>query len=100
MSGVALHVRELVVPRREAQDAPILDRVSLDVPAGARHALIGGSGSGKSTLLRAVLGRVPFASGRIRVGDLAVPAKGRLARTALARTVAWIPQDADRKSVV
>ena len=33
-----------------------LDRVSIDVAAGATHVLLGSSGSGKSTVLRLILG--------------------------------------------
>ena len=33
-----------------------LDSVSLDVPPGATHVLLGSSGSGKSTVLRLILG--------------------------------------------
>lgn len=36
--------------------APVLSGISLDIPAGAHFAIVGGSGSGKSTLLRLLLG--------------------------------------------
>jgi CCR4-NOT complex subunit CAF16 len=36
---------------------PVLDRVSLSIPAGARCLLLGANGVGKSTLLRVVAGR-------------------------------------------
>jgi ABC-2 type transport system ATP-binding protein len=49
---------------------PALDRVSLDLPAGAVSALVGGDGAGRTTLLRALLGRVPLASGTVDVPDL------------------------------
>lgn len=94
MSGVTVDVRDVVVSRGRPGDPPILDRVTLSLPAGARHALVGGSGSGKSTLLRVLLGRVPVASGTVRLGDVDIPPLGVDARGRLARTVAWIPQDA------
>jgi len=94
MSGVPVDIRGLTVQRRLPDEPPILRAVSLSIPAGSRHGLIGASGSGKSTLLRALLGLVPVGSGGIRVGDLGVPAPDRASRQLLARTVAWIPQDA------
>jgi branched-chain amino acid transport system ATP-binding protein len=42
-----------------------VDDVSLDVPAGARHALIGPNGAGKSTLFTLITGATPVSSGRI-----------------------------------
>lgn len=43
-----------------------LEDVSLDVPEGTLHAVVGPNGGGKTTLLRALLGLVPF-SGEVRV---------------------------------
>ena len=47
-----------------------LDRVTLDVPAGAVTAVIGGDGAGKTTLLRALAGVVPASSGSVCRPDL------------------------------
>jgi ABC-2 type transport system ATP-binding protein len=44
----------------------VLDRVSLELAAGCRHALLGPNGSGKTTLLRALSGRIDVASGDVR----------------------------------
>lgn len=46
---------------------PVLDKLSLDVPTGQIHAVLGPSGSGKSTLLRCLLGLIPFDSGEISI---------------------------------
>ena len=43
-----------------------LDRVDLEVPAGAITAVVGGDGAGKSTLLRALAGAVAPAGGTVR----------------------------------
>jgi ATPase subunit of ABC transporter with duplicated ATPase domains len=45
-----------------------LGPVSLEVGWGDRVAVVGANGSGKTTLLRALLGRVPLAAGRRRLG--------------------------------
>ncbi|WP_100499787.1 ABC transporter ATP-binding protein [Geodermatophilus chilensis] len=42
-----------------------VDDVTLDVPAGARHALIGPNGAGKSTLFKLVTGSVPVTAGTV-----------------------------------
>lgn len=57
-----LDVREVTVA---FGDRIVLDRVSLDVEAGAVVALLGPSGSGKSTLLRVVAGIVTPRSGQV-----------------------------------
>ncbi|MGZ5046961.1 MAG: ATP-binding cassette domain-containing protein, partial [Usitatibacter sp.] len=45
----------------------IIRGVSLDVPAGERHAIIGPNGAGKSTLFNLVSGRLAPSSGSIRL---------------------------------
>ena len=45
----------------------MLDRVSFDIPQGARVALVGESGGGKSTIAHLLLGLYPVTSGRIEV---------------------------------
>ncbi|CCG03438.1 ABC transporter ATP-binding protein [Blastococcus saxobsidens] len=42
-----------------------VDDVSLEVPAGARHALIGPNGAGKSTLFKLITGTLPLSAGTI-----------------------------------
>jgi branched-chain amino acid transport system ATP-binding protein len=45
----------------------IIRGVSLDVPAGERHAIIGPNGAGKSTLFNLISGRSPVSAGAIRL---------------------------------
>lgn len=47
--------------------ATAVDRVSAEVPAGDRLALLGPSGCGKTSLLRAIAGLEPLATGTVRV---------------------------------
>lgn len=57
-----LEVRELSVHHGQLQ---ALHQVSLQLPAGATHAMIGANGAGKSTLLRTVAGLHQASSGSI-----------------------------------
>ncbi len=68
----------------------VVHAVSLDVPAGATHALVGGTGGGKSSLLKLLLGFVAPAQGRVRVDgvDLA-----QLDPRALRRHLGYVAQD-------
>lgn len=54
--GPAVAIRDLSV-RLGGQ--PILEDVSLDIPAGSIHAIVGPNGGGKTTLVRAILGQMP-----------------------------------------
>lgn len=47
---------------------PVIDRVSLTVPAGGFVGLIGPSGAGKTSILRAMLGNLPWLNGEVRMG--------------------------------
>jgi len=60
--------------------APVLRRVSLQVPPGGRVALIGRNGAGKTTTLRALMGLLPLRGGHILVAGqdaTSVPAHHR-----------------------
>lgn len=71
-------------------DRAVLHGVTLDVPAGQTHALVGGTGGGKTSLLKLLMGFVPAAGGRVLVGghDIA-----DIAPTALRRHVGYVAQD-------
>jgi len=79
----AVEVRNVrKVYRRDAQEIPVLDGLSLDIADGDFVALMGPSGSGKTTLLNLIGGIDTVTSGSIKVGgdDLS-----RLTGRALAR---------------
>jgi ABC-type polar amino acid transport system ATPase subunit len=52
----------------------VLDRVTLEVPAGQVAVVVGPSGSGKSTLLRCLAGLERFDAGEVQLGEAAVAA--------------------------
>jgi len=68
----------------------VLADVSLMVPKGATHGLIGSSGSGKTTLLRITLGLIPFDKGYVKINDQAL-----LSFTPVewADRIGYVPQD-------
>jgi osmoprotectant transport system ATP-binding protein len=68
----------------------VLGPLSLEVPRGARVAIVGPSGCGKSTLLRLVLGLVPPDAGRVVVAGEVVGDGNKLA---LRRRIGYVVQD-------
>lgn len=68
----------------------VVRNVSLNIPAGAKVALVGTSGSGKSTLARIICGLYEPTSGTVSFGGL--PAE-EYDRTALRRAIGYIPQE-------
>lgn len=63
-SGVALSIYDLTVAYHRK---PVLWDISLDIPEGRLVGVLGPNGAGKSTLIKAVMGLVPWVSGRIHV---------------------------------
>ncbi|MBW6396545.1 thiol reductant ABC exporter subunit CydC [Roseomonas sp. HJA6] len=75
-----------------APDRPaVFDGLDLDVPEGARIALLGPSGAGKSTLAALLLKFAAPQSGSITLGGIDI---ATLAAADLRRRVAWLTQDA------
>ncbi|MFC4148413.1 thiol reductant ABC exporter subunit CydC [Micromonospora mangrovi] len=73
--GGGHHVRfDEVSVRYRAGAAPALDRVSLDLPAGRRIAVVGPSGAGKSTLAGVLTGAVRPDAGRITLDGVELSA--------------------------
>ncbi len=80
---------EGVTVRYPGRSADAVSEVSFTVEPGETVALVGPSGAGKSTLLHVLLGFVPPAEGRVRVGGV------DLAEADLEQwrsRVAWVPQ--------
>lgn len=75
---------------RTADGSTLLRDISLKVAAGRHLALVGASGSGKSTLAHCIVGLMPPAKGRIRIGDRDIT---KLTRAELSRNVAFVPQE-------
>ena len=69
---------------------PVLHKVSLNIPAGATIALVGGTGSGKSTLIKLALGFIEAQSGEIRFDgeDLRT-----LAKSSLRAAIGYVAQE-------
>lgn len=65
--GIVFEDVYFVYEGRDADDAPALDALSFEAPAGGATALVGPSGSGKSTVARLVPRLFDPASGCIRV---------------------------------
>ncbi|MBI1849995.1 MAG: ABC transporter ATP-binding protein [Planctomycetes bacterium] len=79
----AVHIRNLrKVYRREAQQVPVLDGLSIDIAEGDFVALMGPSGSGKTTLLNLIGGIDQPTSGEVVVSgtDIGRMKGGKLAK--------------------
>lgn len=69
---------------------PVLLDVSLEIEHGGLVALCGANGSGKSTLLRVLARLLRPRAGSVTLGGRAI---GKFARSELARTLAFMPQN-------
>lgn len=66
MPGPRIRVRGLTFAYGPSE-APILDKVNLDIPGGSFVAIVGLSGSGKTTLMRILLGLLQPSSGKVEI---------------------------------
>jgi ATP-binding cassette, subfamily C, bacterial CydC len=87
--GAALRF-ENVHFRWQADRAPVLDGLTLDVPEGARVAILGPSGVGKSTIAALALKVAAPQDGRILLGGTDI---ATLSSVELRSRIAWLSQD-------
>jgi iron complex transport system ATP-binding protein len=71
---------------------PILDDISLALPAGSMTVLIGPNGSGKTTLIRVLAGILRPVTGNVRYGSTELRTANR---SAVARLCAYLPQNTE-----
>ena len=64
MSASALRLTDV---RKNFGGTPVIKGVSLEIPAGTRHAIIGPNGAGKTTLFNLISGRFPVSEGHIEL---------------------------------
>ena len=85
MPDAALRLRDI---HKDFGATKIIRGVSLDVPAGERHAIIGPNGAGKSTLFNLVSGRLAPTSGSIALNgeDITGERPYRISRKGLTRS--------------
>src|ERR1700744_3144774 len=81
---------ELEHVHKSFEGRTVLADVSLTIPKGATHALIGSSGSGKTTLLRLTLGLTPFEKGYVKINEQPLSA---FTPTEWADRIGYVPQD-------
>lgn len=77
-SEIAITTRDL---SRSFGTTTVLDRVSIDVPAGTVYALLGPNGAGKTTLIRILTTLLPPSGGGATVAGADVVAEARVVRS-------------------
>ena len=81
-----------VEARARGRDTPVLQGISLEVPAGTLVAVVGPSGAGKSTLARVLTGCWPDVSGQVLLDGAP---RSAWDRAALGRYLGYLPQDVE-----
>jgi len=83
----ALEIEDLTVAYA---DQPVLWDVDLQVPTGARLAIVGPNGAGKSTLVKAAMGLVRTVAGEVRIfGRSDASTRGQIAYVPQRATLSW-----------
>jgi iron complex transport system ATP-binding protein len=95
VTAAALAAEGLVVPGAPG-DKPRLDRVGVRVQPGEMVGVIGPNGAGKSSLLACLGGVLKPAAGQVLLDDVPL---GRLSRSAIARSVAFVDPGTDGVSL-
>lgn len=72
------------------RSVPLLDQLSLELPAGRVTGIVAPSGAGKSTVLALLIGFVRPDAGRVLVGDVDL---ATVDPVAWRKRVGWLPQD-------
>lgn len=86
---ISLHKLSACVPGRQA---PILNELSIELPAGLTFGIIGPSGSGKSTLGRVIIGIWPNIQGEILLDGSTLDS---WQRDTLGPHIGFLPQDVE-----
>jgi phospholipid/cholesterol/gamma-HCH transport system ATP-binding protein len=73
--------------------APVLEGVSLRVPAGGLYALVGPAAAGKSVLLKVIAGLVKPQRGSVRIGDVDVTQASAIALAEVRRGLGMLFQN-------
>ena len=79
-----------VVFTYDADQPPVLDGVSLSIPAGGSAAFIGKSGTGKTTLMNLILGLYSKQGGEIKIDGIDID---DLEKNSFRRHIAVVPQN-------
>lgn len=83
----AVEVEDLTVAY---DDQPVLWDIDLQVPTGAKTAIVGPNGAGKSTLVKAAMGLLTPVAGEVRIfGRTVDRARGEIAYVPQRATLAW-----------